>query len=116
MKFPIHCLQKHQLVLVDLQCIQTGDFAPSAGGVVSVLEVFGGENQGGKEHASTTLHSPADGLTPSLVMGQIVTGHVRLNLNQIVQSHLQRAITGPRPAERLLDEGAKGQNTFAACS
>lgn len=48
-------------------------------------------------------------------MGQVVTGHVGLDLDQIVQSHLQRAITGPGPTERLLDEGAKGQNTFAAC-
>ena len=49
-------------------------------------------------------------------MGQIVTGHVWLDLDQIIQSHLQRAVTGPGPAERLLDKGAQRQNPFATCS
>ena len=116
MKSPPDGFQEHQLVLVDLQRVQTGNLAPSTGRIVSVLEVLGGKNQGGQKHASTTLHGPADGLLARLLFGKIWVGHVRLDLDQIIQGHLQSAVARPRTTQGLLDKGAKRQYAFATGS
>lgn len=116
MKSPPHGFQEHQLVLVDLQRVQAGDLAPSTGGIVSVLEILGGKDQGGQKHASTTLHGPGDGLLTRLLVGKIWVGHVWLDLDQIIQGHLQGAVARPRTTQGLLDKGAKRQYTFATRS
>lgn len=81
---PSDRLEEHQLILVDLQRVQTRDLAPRAGGVVAILEILGGEDEGGQEHAPTTLHRPHTRLIPRLLLGEVVRGHMGLNLNQII--------------------------------
>lgn len=111
---PINCYEEHQLILVDLRSVEARDLTPRAGRVVPVLEVFRGENQSRQEHAPATLHSPTCRLVPGLLLGEILIRHVRLDLDQIIQGHLQSAIASARPPKGLLDEGAKGQDAFAS--
>jgi hypothetical protein len=47
-----------------------------------------------------------------LFLGQVVNRHMRLDLDQIIQSDLQSTVTGARAAERFLDERPEGKNPF----
>ena len=114
MEPPADGAEEHQLVLVDLGGVQSGDLAPRTGRVVPVLQVLGREDQRGEEHASATLHGPAGRLPAILVRGRIGAGNVRLDLDQVVQRDLQGAVAGARAAEGLLDEGAERQHALAA--
>lgn len=110
MKSPTNRFEEHQLILIDLQRVKTRNLAPSTGRIIAILQVFGSENQSRKEHATTALHSPADRLVTRLLC---LAGHMRLDLDQIVKSHLQRAVASPRPTQGLLNKGAKRQNALA---
>jgi hypothetical protein len=109
-KSPANRFKEHQFILIDLQRVKTRDLAPSTGRIVAILQVFGSENQSRKEHATTALHGPADRLVARLLC---LAGHMRLDLDQIIKSHLQRAVASPRPTQSLLDEGAKRQHALA---
>jgi hypothetical protein len=72
MEAPAHRFEEHQLVLIDLERVQTGDFAPGAGGVVTVLQIFGRKDQRRQKHPAATLHGPQKRLVPRLLVGEVV--------------------------------------------
>lgn len=89
---PSNRLEKHQLILVDLQRVQAGDLTPGTSGVVAVLEILGRQDQCGQKHPTTTLHRPHRRLIAGLLFCEVVARHMGFNLNQIIKSHLQGAI------------------------
>lgn len=114
MKLPVDGKDESQLVLIDLVCCKTGDFAPGTGGIVAVLKVLGRENQSSEKHAAAALESTTLMTVVRLFHGEIVLGDMGLDQDEIVQGDLERGVAGARSAERLLDEGAQGQNGLAA--
>lgn len=93
-KFPAHSLEERQLILIDLKCIQTRNFAPRSGGVISILEILRGQNKRRKEHSPATLHSTRARVVPGLLHGEILFRYMRLNHDKIVQGNLKSRIAG----------------------
>lgn len=111
-QLPVDGLEKRHFVGVDLVDLEAGDFAPGPSRVISVLEVFRGQNQGGQEHAATALQSPQR-LVLGLLHGEVNLGDVRLDEDEVVKCDLEGRVAGPGSAERLLNKGSKRQHTAA---
>jgi hypothetical protein len=116
MKSPSNGFEEHQLVLIDFQRVETGYLAPCPSGVIPILEVFRCKNQSCQEHPTAALHGPQERLIPRLLLGKVEIRNMRLDLDQIIESHLQSAVAGARPTECLLDKCAKRQDSFAPSS
>jgi hypothetical protein len=113
-QLPVHGLQEGHLVLVDLVRVQAGNLTPGAGRVVTVLQVLGCQNKRGKEHAAAALKGLSRVAVVQLLHNEAPAGDMGLDENQVVQSHLQRGVTCPGAAQRLLNKGAQGEHGFAS--
>lgn len=78
-ELPVDGQQESDLVLVDLVGVETRDLAPGASRVVSVLEILGGQDQSGEEHATTALQGAAGLAIVGLLHGEVVLRHMRLD-------------------------------------
>ncbi len=107
---PVDGLEEGHLVGVDLVRAQSRDLAPGAGRVVAILQVLGGQDQGGQEHAPTTLERPHGRAIFRLGTGEVEGGDAVLDADEVVERHLQGRIAGTRSTERLLDEGLERQH------
>ncbi|KAI9788841.1 MAG: hypothetical protein M1816_006505 [Peltula sp. TS41687] len=85
---PIDGVEKRHLVHIDLLRAEAGDLAPSSGRVISILEVFGGEDERREKHAPATLKGAHRRTILGLFHGEIDPGHSMLDADQIVQRDL----------------------------
>lgn len=113
-QFPVDREEKGNLILVDFLGVETRDFAPGSGGVVSVLKVFRGQDQCSKKHAAPTLKCTIAVTVFWLFCGKIMFRNVGFNEDEIIQRDLERGVAGAGAAQGLLDEGAQRQDSFAA--
>lgn len=112
-QLPVDSEEEGDFVLVDLIGIEPRNLAPGAGRVVTVLEILGGQDEGGKEHAAAALQSAVGVAILGLLHGEVVLGHMGLDENQVVQGNLQRGVAGAGAPESLLDKGAQRQDCLA---
>lgn len=113
-ELPVDCKEEGDLILVDLLSPETRDLAPGTSRVVAVLEVFRSEDESGEEHTAPALQGPTFLPVIRLLHGEIMLGHVRFDEHEVVQCNLKGGVTGPRAAQRLLDESAQGKDGLAA--
>jgi hypothetical protein len=73
---PVDGKEEGHLVLVDLEGVETGNLAPSAGRVVAILQVLGGEDESGEEHAAAALEGADRVRVIGLLHGEVVIGDV----------------------------------------
>jgi hypothetical protein len=88
MEFPIHSLQEHHFILINLLGLQTRDLAPSTGGVVPILQVFRCKNQRGEKHTSSALHRSSAWAVAGLFHGEVMVWNVWSDLDEVVESDL----------------------------
>lgn len=88
-ELPVDSGEERHLVLVDLGNLEAGNLTPGTGRVVAILQPFGSQNKGSKKHAPTTLQDPTSVRLVGLFHGEVMGGDVRLDQNQVIESHLQ---------------------------
>jgi hypothetical protein len=103
-KLPVDCSKESHFVRINLAHFEARDFAPSAGRVVTILQILGCQDQGRKEHTTTALQCTQGCNILGLLHREVVFGDMRLDQNQVVQSDLQGAVAGARAAQGLLDK------------
>lgn len=75
-QIPAHGMEESRFVLVDLLGVKARNLTPSTSRVVSVLEIFGGQDQGSEEHATTTLQGSRRLIVLGLFHGEILSRNV----------------------------------------
>lgn len=105
---PVDGHQERHLVLVDLVGAETADLAPRARGVVAVLQVLGGQDEGGQEHAAPALEGARSVALVRLLHGEVEAGDVGLDEDEVIERYLECGVASLRPPQGLLDEGAQG--------
>jgi len=111
MQVPPDGAEECALILIDFRNLESGYLAPGPRRVVAILEPLGGKNEGREEHAPTTLQGPTSVRLAGLLHGEVMGGNVRLDQDQIIESHLQGRVTRARAAQSLLDELPERQYT-----
>lgn len=114
MQAPVDSHQERHLVLVDLVGAEAADLAPRARGVVAVLQILGGEDEGRQEHAAPALQGARSMALVRLLHCEVEAGDVGLDEDEVVERYLERGVAGLRPPQGLLDEGAQGEDAFGA--
>jgi hypothetical protein len=113
MELPVDGGKKCKLILVDFRDLEPRDLTPGPCRVIAILEPLRGENQGRKEHTSPTLQNPTSVRRVGLLHGEIMRGNVRLDQDEVVESHLKRRVTRARTAQSLFDELPERQDARA---
>jgi len=88
MELPVNGGKESDFVLVDLRDLESGDFAPGPRRVVAVLQPLRGKDESSEEHAPTALQDPTSVRLVGLLHGEVMGGNVRLDQDQVVESHL----------------------------
>jgi hypothetical protein len=110
---PVDSEQEGDFVLVDLVGVEPGNLAPGACRVVAVLKILGSQDEGGEEHATAALQSAVGMTILGLLHDEVVLGHMGLNEDQVVQSHLEGGVASARASKSLLDKSTQRQNCLA---
>jgi hypothetical protein len=110
---PVDSGKKRTLIFVYLRDLESRNLAPGTGRVVAVLQPLGGEDKSSEEHAPAALQDPASVRFVGLLHGEVMGRDVRLDQDQIIESHLQCRVARARTAQSLLDELSQRQDTVA---
>lgn len=91
-ELPADLVEERSLIGVDFVNFQPGHLAPRFRGVVAILQILRGQNEGSEKHTPATHEGVASRTIRRLLHGEVTPRYEWLDEHQIVQSDLQRRV------------------------